>query len=205
VGVPVADGVGVGLAVGEDADGVGVGAAGAEVAAVGADVEGAGADDVDGDEADVAAAGWTPEAGWLAAGGSLTVGAGSAVPAALAVAEVPARAASGERGLCDPLSASAAMIPVEAMAIKMPAAAAIRDSRRIRCLGCLIGSGKPFGPNGPARSVTSCRYAMVWSLSSAHRLSTSSRSSGGSVASGIMPNNAAGRSAPRMRVSQTSH
>jgi hypothetical protein len=53
------------------------------------------------------------------------------------------------------------MIPVEAMAIKMPTAAAIRDTMTIRCLGCLIDSGKPFGPNGPARSVTSWRYASV--------------------------------------------
>ena len=86
---------------------------------------------------------------------------GSAVPAALAVADPPARAASDECGGCEPLSARAAIIPVEAMAIKMPTAAATRDTMRIRCLGCLMGSGKPFGPNGPARSVTSCRYAIV--------------------------------------------
>ena len=65
------------------------------------------------------------------------------------------------------------MIPVETMAIAMPAAAAIREKARILRLGCLTVAGKPFGPNGPARSVTSRRYASVSWLSSAHSRSTS--------------------------------
>lgn len=207
VGVAVADvGVGVGVGVGDDVDDDGAGSAGAEVVAV---REGDGF-------ALVGEADGTAVVGWPAGAGAVAVGDGLAGATALAVApEVPAalvlpdpplaRAAFGECAGCEPPSARAVMIPVETMAITMAAAAAIREKARSRRRGCLTASGKPLGPNGPARSVTSCRYASVCWLSSAHSLSTSSRSPSGSAASGAMPNNAAGRSAPRLRSSQTSH
>ncbi len=87
----------------------------------------------------------------------------------------------------------------------IPAAAAIRARATIGRRGSLIGCGKPLGRSGPARSITSCRYASITSLSSAHSLSTSLRNQSGSATSGVMPNNAAGRSTPRRRSAQVSH
>ena len=206
--VPVGEGAGVvGVGVG-DGVGVGVGfrAAGAEVVA-----------ECDGDGFTVVAAGVGAAAGpcpvvagWLAVGdapaGAPALPIGSAVAGALPVAGLPeARTASSACGTCEPLSARAVMIPADATAITMPAAAAIRASASARRRGWLIACGKPFGPNGPARRVTSCRYASVGWLLSAHSRSTSSRNQYGRTASGAMPNSAAVRSAPRLRLPQTSH
>jgi hypothetical protein len=68
-----------------------------------------------------------------------------------------AAAVAGCRG-CEPVSAIAATIPVAVIAITTAATAAVMpDSASTRRLGGLIGSGKPFSRNGPARCVTSCR------------------------------------------------
>ena len=167
VGVAVAVAVDVGVAV---AVGVGVGVA-VDVGRLGAGVEGTGLEDVaDGDgwastgEAEGAATGGGAlvTAGALAAGDRL----GAAPPAdpALAVTEVPAvpdglpdRAAAAGPGRCEPLSASTVMIPVAAIAIRTPTAAATPDSASIRDLGGLAGCGKPLGRNGPALCITSRR------------------------------------------------
>ena len=100
--------------------------------------------------------------------------------------ELPAPAAAC-RGACDPVSASTVTIPVAMIATRTPAAAATRDSASIRRLGARTACGKPLGRNAPARCVTSRRYDSASVLVSAHRLRTSSRSPGGSSASGAMP------------------
>ena len=95
------------------------------------------------------------------------------------------------------MSAMAATIPVAAIAITTPATAAVvPDSASSRRRGGLIGSGKPLGRNGPARCVTSRRYASAPGLGLVHSCSTSSRSSSGGPNSGTMPCCMAGRSAP---------
>ena len=166
VGVAVAVAVDVGVAVAVDG-GVGVGVG---VVRLGAGVGDTGLEDVaDGDglasigEAEGAATGGGAlvTAGALAAGDRL----GAAPPAdpALVVTEAPAvpdglpdRAAAAPGG-CEPLSASTVMIPVAAIAITTPAAAAIPASASIRGLGGLADSGKPLGRNGPALCATSRR------------------------------------------------
>jgi hypothetical protein len=167
VGVAVAVAVDVGVAVAVDG-GVGVGVG---VVRLGAGVGDTGLEDVaDGDglasigEAEGAATGGGAlvTAGALAAGDRL----GAAPPAdpALAVTEAPAvpdglpdRAAAAGSGRCEPLSASTVMIPVAAIAITTPAAAAIPASASIRGLGGLADCGKPLGRNGPALCATSRR------------------------------------------------
>jgi hypothetical protein len=166
--------------------------------------------------AEVGEADGAPAVAGSVAAGVVLLGDGPAVAAALAVKPglpgalgladlLVVREASSVCGACVPPRARTAISPAQATATTTPAAAAIRDTTTIRGRGCLITSGKPLSPNGPAFCVTSCRYARVCSPSSAHSLSTSSRSQIGSAASGAMPNNAAGRIAPRLRSSQTSH
>ena len=205
VAVAVVVGAGVAVVVGV---GVGVGEADAEAVI-----------ECDGDGfAGVTGAGWSGPAagpwpvvvGWLTVGNALagtsTLPVGSAVADALPVTDPPeARTASTECGGREPRSARTVTIPADTTAITMPTVAAIRASARTRCLGGLIACGKPFGPNGPARRVTSRRYAIVGWLASEHSCSTSSRNQYGRTASGAMPNNAAVRSVPRLRLSQTSH
>jgi hypothetical protein len=152
-GVGVGVGVGVGDGVGDDVfEGDGDGFA---VVADGADgADGAGP-----------VAGSCPAvAGGLAVGGTLVgapaLPAGSA-GALLVTGLLEARAASSECGACEPWSARTVMSPADATAITMPAAAAIRARTRARGLDGLTARGKPFGPNGSARRVTSCRYARV--------------------------------------------
>ena len=167
LGVAVAVAVDVGVAVAVD-DGVGVGVG---VGRLGTGVGDTGLEDVaDGDglasigEAEGAATG----GGALMTAGALEVGdrLGAAPPAdpALAVTEAPAvpdglpdRAAAAGSGRCEPLSASTVMIPVAAIAIRTPAAAAIPASASIRGLGGLADCGKPLGRNGPALCATSRR------------------------------------------------
>ena len=81
---------------------------------------------------------------------------------------------------CASLSASTVTIPVATIAIRTPTAAATPDSASHRCLGGLIGCGKPLGRNGPARCTTSSRYDCASGPASAHSPSTSSRSTCGS-------------------------
>jgi hypothetical protein len=164
VGVGVVP-VGVGVGVGVVAVGVGVG----DCVGVGAGAEAVFECDGDGFAVvaawvGTAAGAWLAVAGWLAVGGPLA--GAPALPAGpagalLVTGLLEARPASSECGTCEPLSARTAMIPADATAITMPAAAAIRASARARGLGGLIACGKPPGPNGPARRVTSCRYASV--------------------------------------------
>ena len=78
-------------------------------------------------------------------------------------------------------------IPVAMIATRTPTAATAPDSAIIRRRGARIACGKPLGRNVPARCVTSRRYDSVSGLESVHSSSTSSRSSGGSAASGAMP------------------
>ena len=164
LGVAVAVAVDVGVAVAVD-DGVGVGVG---VGRLGAGVGDTGLEDVaDGD-------GWasTGEAEGAATGGGSLVTAGAlaacerlgAAPPALAVTEAPVvpdglpdRAAAAGPWGCEPLSASTVMIPVAAIAITTPAAAAIPASASIRGLGGLADCGKPLGRNGPALCATSRR------------------------------------------------
>jgi hypothetical protein len=161
VGVPVSVGETVG-----DGDGDGVadrdGAGAAEVVA-GCDGDGlvllAGVDAI-------SAGSWAAVVGWLAVGvaldGAAALAMTPAVWAALALTDpVVTRTASAGCGTCGPLSASTVMVPAETTAIATPAAAAIRDRTTTRDLGGLNVGGKPSGPNGPARSITSCRYAIV--------------------------------------------
>jgi hypothetical protein len=162
VEVAVAVDVGVGVAV---TVGVGVGVGG-----FGACVGNTGAEDVaDGDgfalvgEAeDGATAGALMTAGALVAGERL----GDTPPAdpvlavteALAVPDgLPDRPAAAGGGVCEPVSASTVTIPVAAIAIRTPIAAATPDSASIRDLDGLAGSGKPLGRNGPALCITSRR------------------------------------------------
>jgi hypothetical protein len=102
-------------------------------------------------------------------------------------------------------SARTVITPVATIAITIADAAAPPDSASIRPLGWLTCCGKPLAPNGPARCVTSSRYARAGGLSPAHSLSTFSRRPGGSAAGGAMPSSAAGRSALRPRYAQASH
>ncbi len=208
----VADDVGVDVDDDGDADG-----------AVGVGVDGDGSADAgvvagcDGDGfallADVAGTStgvWAAVVSWLIAGGALAgapaLPVAPAACAALAVTDpLVTRTASTECGTCEPLSARTVMVPADATAIAMPAAAATRARTTARGLGCLIGRGKPSGPNGPARSINSCRYASVGWLLSEHSSSTSSRNQRGSAASGAMPSNVPVRTAPRLRLSQISH
>ena len=162
VGVAVAAAVGVGGSVGM---GVGLGEADAE-AVIGRDGDG-----FAGVTGAAAAAGpWPVVVGWLTVGNALAgasaLPVGSAVASALPVTDpAEARTASAECGGREPRSARTVTIPAETTAITMPTVAAIRASARARCLGGLIACGKPFGPNGPDRRVTSCRYASVgWLL-----------------------------------------
>jgi hypothetical protein len=202
----VAVDVGVGVGVVAVGVGVGVGVADAE-ADFECDGDGlavvAGADGVG-----AAAGSWLAAVGWLTVGDAL---AGvPALPMGLAGALLvtgllEARTASTECGTCEPLSARAVTIPADATAITMPAAAAIRASARARRRGGPIACGNPFGPNGPARRVTPCRYVSAGWLVSEHSPSTSSRNQPGRAASGAMPNSAAFRSVPRLRLPQTSH
>ena len=85
------------------------------------------------------------------------------------------------------MSASTVTIPVAMIATRTPTAAAAPDSAIIRRRGARIACGKPLGRNAPARWVTSRRYDSVSGLESVHSSSTSSRSPGGSAASGAMP------------------
>jgi hypothetical protein len=95
--------------------------------------------------------------------------------------------ASADRGECDPVSARTVTIPVAMIATRTPTTAAAPDSAIIRRRGAWIACGKPLGRNAPARCVTSRRYDSVSGLESVHTSSTSSRSPGGSTASGAMP------------------
>ena len=167
VGVAVAVAVDVGVAVAVDG-GVGVGVG---VGRLGAGVGDTGLEDVadgDGFGLDRRGGGRRHRGGALVTAGALAAGdrLGAAPPAdpALAVTEAPAvpdglpdRAAAAGPGGCEPLSASTVMIPVAAIAITTPAAAAIPASASIRGLGGLADCGKPLGRNGPALSATSRR------------------------------------------------
>jgi|KBSMisStandDraft_5_1062788.scaffolds.fasta_scaffold337416_1 hypothetical protein len=102
-------------------------------------------------------------------------------------------------------NARTVITPVATIAIRIADAAAPPDSAIIRPLGCLTCCGKPLAPNGPARCVTSSRYARASGLSSAHSLSTFSRRPRGSAAGGAIPSSAAGRSALRLRYAQAPH
>jgi hypothetical protein len=202
----VAVDVGVGVGVVTGGVGVGVGVAEAEA-------------DFDGDGDGLAVVAWAVGVGrnagpWLAAVDWLTVGDALAGVPALPVGAAGAllvtgvlepRTASSACGTCEPVSARAVMIPADVTATTMPAAAAIRASIRALRRGDPIGCGNPFGPKGPARRVTSCRYVSAGGLVSEHSPSTSSRSQPGRTASGAMPNSAAFRSVPRLRLPQTSH
>jgi len=95
--------------------------------------------------------------------------------------------ASADRGACDPVSARTVTIPVAMIATRTPTTAAAPDSAIIRRRGARIACGKPLGRNAPARCVTSRRYDSVSGLESLHSSSTSSRSPGGTAASGAMP------------------
>jgi hypothetical protein len=95
--------------------------------------------------------------------------------------------ASADRGECDPVSASTVTMPVAMIATRTPTTAAAPDSAIIRRRGAWIACGKPLGRKAPARCATSRRYDSVSGLESVHSSSTSSRSSGGSAASGAMP------------------
>ena len=95
--------------------------------------------------------------------------------------------AAADRGECDPVSASTVTIPVAMIATRTPTTAPAPDSAIIGRRGARIACGKPVGRKVPARCVTSRRYDSVSGLESAHSSSTSSRSSGGSMASGAMP------------------
>ena len=162
----------VGGAVGGVVVGVGVGVGVGDFVGVGAGAEAVFECDGDGfavvaagaDGAGKVAGSWPAVADGPAVGGTLA--GAPALPAGpagalLVTGLLEARAASSECAACEPLSASAVMIPADATAITMPAAAAIRANARARRRGGLTGRGKPFGPNGPARRVTSCRYARV--------------------------------------------
>jgi hypothetical protein len=111
----------------------------------------------------------------------------SPVVTALAEPDADPGSAAADRGEWDPVSASTVTIPVAMIATITPTTAAAPDSAIIRFRGAWIACGKPLGRNVPARCVTSRRYASVSGLESVHSSSTSSRSSGGSVASGAMP------------------
>jgi hypothetical protein len=201
----VAVDVGVGVGVVTVGVGVGVGVADAEAVF---ECDGDGLAVVAGaDGAGTAAGPWLAAVDWLTVGDAMAgvpafpVGAAGALVTGL----LEARTASTECGTCEPVSARAVMIPADATAITMPAAAAIRASTRARRRGDPTACGNPFGPNGPARRVTSCRYVSAGGLVSEHSPSTSSRNQPGSTASGAMPNSAAFRSVPRLRLPQTSH
>ena len=206
-------GLGVGLAVD-----VGVGVGRGVGVGVGVGVGEGGADDVaDGDgfalvgEAEGAAAGGALVTTAAPVAGDRVGDAGPAEPepavteAVAEPGELPGRPASADRGGCEPLSASTVIIPVATIATRTPMAAATPDSASSRRFGGLTGSGKPLGRNGPARSITFRRYDSESGWTSAHSPSTSSRNSGGGVASGAMPYSVAGRSAPCLRSVQTSH
>lgn len=204
VGVPVGVAVVVPVGVG-DGDGVD----GLAVAGVVAGCDGDGSALL-ADVAGTSMGAWAAVVGWLLVGdalaGAAALAVAPAVCAALAVtAPLVTRTASTECGTCGPLSARTVMVPVATTAVATPAAAAIRARTTVRGLGCLIAGGKPSGPNGPARSITSCRYASVGSLLSEHSSSTSSRNEYGSAASGAMASNVAVRTAPRLRLPQISH
>jgi hypothetical protein len=158
VGVAVGVEVTVGVGVAVDVDGIGEGAA-ADVALG----DGDGLAVVE-EAAGAVVKGWPGITDAVAVGAGLVAGllvAAPVVPAALGVCDRLARAASSECGEWEPPSARAATIPAEATAMTMPAAAATRVRTRSLLMGCLTVAGKPFGPNGPACSVTSCRYASV--------------------------------------------
>lgn len=211
VGVGVGVAVDVGVGVGVVAVGAGVG----DCVGVGFGAEAVFECDGDGvavvagaDGVGTAAGPWPAVADWLTVGDALAgVPAFPGGPAGALPVTGPleARTASSECGTCEPLSARAVMIPADATAITMPAAAAIRASARARRRGDPIACGNPFGPKGPARRVTPCRYVSASWLVSEHSRSTSSRNQVGRTASGAMPNSAAFRSVPRLRLSQTSH
>ena len=133
--------------------------------------------------------------GALLDGGALVVGdsPGDVAPAVPASALAGALAEPGElpaaacRGACDPVNASTVTTPVAMTATRTPTAAATLDSATIRRLGARTACGKPLGRNAPARCVTSRRYDSASGLVSEHRSRISSRSPGGSSASGAMP------------------
>ena len=134
------------------------------------------------------------------------------VAAALPVTAAPAAAGalcdlvrSTDRGVCEPPTARTVITPVATIAIRMADAAAPPESASIRPRGCLTCCGKPLAANGPARCLTSSRYARAGGLWSAHSLSTFSRSPRGNAACGAMPSSSAGRSALRLRNAQASH
>ena len=154
VGVGVAVTVGVGVGVG--GFGVGVGNTGAEDVADGDGFA------LAGEAEDGATGGALMTVGALVAGERL----GDTPPAdpVLTVTEAlgapdgpPDRPAAAGGGVCEPVSASTVMIPVAAIAIRTPTAAATPDSASIRDLGGLAGCGKPLGRNGPALCATSPR------------------------------------------------
>jgi hypothetical protein len=111
----------------------------------------------------------------------------SPVAEALAEPDEAPPSAASDRGECDPVSASTVTIPVAMIATRTPTTTTAPDSAIIRRRGARIACGKPLGRNVPARCVTSRRYASVSGLESVHSSSTSSRSWGGSAASGGMP------------------
>ena len=147
--------------------------------------------------------------GWLAAGDTLgdTLAAPAlAVTAALAVADaLRDLVSSAGRAVREVPSARTVITPVATITIRRTDAAAPPDSATIRLLGGLTCCGKPLAANGPARCVTSSRYACASGLSSAHSLSTFSRRPRGSAVCGAIPSSAAGRSALRLRYAQASH
>lgn len=111
----------------------------------------------------------------------------SAAAGAFAEPDEDPAPASADRGECDPVSASTVTIPVAMIATRTPTTATAPDSAIIRRRGAWIACGKPLGRNAPARCVTSRRYDSVSGLESVHSSSTSSRSPGGSAASGAIP------------------
>jgi len=183
VGVAVPLGVGVGVSVGVGKVNLGVELAGAGEAAV-RDGDGFA---VVGETDNATAGGGALLAGALVAGDGAPAVPASPLAGALAEPDELLAPAAACRGTCDPVSASTVTIPVAMIATRTPAAAATRDSASIRRLGARAGCGKPLGRKAPARRVTSRRYDSASVLVSAHRLRTSSRSPGGSSASGAMP------------------
>ena len=183
--VSVGVGVGEGVCVGGWNVNVGVGVPGAGEAVVRV---GDGLAVVGGAGAGAASGGALLDGGALVTGDSPgdVAPAVPASPLAGGLAE-PGELSAARGGACDPVSASTVTIPVAMIATRMPTAAATPDSATIRRLGARIACGKPLARNGPARCVTSRRYASASGLVSPHRSSISPRSPGGSAASGAMP------------------
>ena len=103
---------------------------------------------------------------------------------------------------------STALTPAAATAVAAPAMAACECRRpwyQPGPPGGRTGTGKPDGPNEPARASTLAWWARPAGVRSAQMLSTCSRKPGCKAAIGAAPASSAGLSSRRLRSPQTSH